>query len=220
MFIDSSVAGRIQCMSISEGSIRSVTDRFMDIAGKSNHDDKILIVAAFGVEEIPPIELKRLDFLFRIHERTFKHSSILLLLMWNSDNKAIEGDSNDSDSEMSGDSTRNFQEKRFLTQEWSRGGHLVNGAALVGRLTNFVHCQRCEDESLLTEQSPLDFCLSPGPDPDPDPSDWKKGSKPTFLVGIFVTSFLLGTPFRQYMRLVLKRMKMFLAELGMTRLLH
>ena len=203
---------------MTDGAIRSATDRFMEIAATSKHADKVLIVAAFDVEKISPSELKRLDFLFRIHDRSFKHSSILLLLMWNTDNKAIEVHSDDRDSEMSGESARMFLEKKFLTQEWSRGGHLVNGAALVGRLANFFHCQECKDESMLTEHSPLDFCLSAG-SPGPYPSHWPPVSHPTFLVGIFVSSFLLGTPLRQYLRLVVERLKMYLAEWGMSILL-
>ena len=204
---------------MTEGSIRSATDRFMKIAAIRKHSDKILIVAAFDVEKISPFELKRLDFLFRIHDRSFEHSSILLLLMWNTDNKAIEVDSDDRDSEMSGESARMFLEKKFLTREWSRGGHQVNGAALVGRLSDFFHCQGCKDESLRTGHSPLDSCLSAVP-PDPHPSPWPPVNHPTFLVGIFVDFFLMPIPWRQYLRLVVIRIRMYFAERGMRRLLQ
>ena len=69
----------------------------MKIAVSRKNTDKTLIIAVYNIEKIAAAELKRLDFIFRIHEHTFVHSNILVLLLWNTDNKVIEMNSDETD---------------------------------------------------------------------------------------------------------------------------
>jgi hypothetical protein len=92
------------------------------------------IFVVYNVESLTtPAELKKLDFLFRVTDKSFEYANVAVVLLWNSDIRPLPvGD----------------DMKQRLASAWAAGAPLVNGDALSGRVARTV------SSLLLIDRSP------------------------------------------------------------------
>ena len=97
-------------------------------------------------------DLKKLDFLFRITDKSFEFANVAVVLLWDLDQRALPVST-------TGTSTTGDSLKDRLASVWTVGAPLVNGDALVGRIARSV----IERTALVTNitSPPLPFTLSP-----------------------------------------------------------
>lgn len=206
-------------MDVIEGSISSTIETLRNYLAIDNlHTDedgnqpKVIVV--YNVEKVAVNELKRLDFLFALVERSFEHTSTIVLLLWNTDIRPLTAEDtelHDDDGDDTGiDSMEDGQTlslRDLLAKEWSKSGSLVNGDALAGRLAGTAHCPTCYTSSESNRgavPSPLTVCLSRKEELDRillnkiikkkkillDTERWRKISAAVFV--LIVTFVLLG----------------------------
>ena len=82
------------------------------------------IFVVYNVESLAtPAELKKLDFLFRVTDKSFEHAHVAVVLAWNVDVRPLPA----------GETL-----KDRLAAAWAAGAPLVNGDALSGRIARTV----------------------------------------------------------------------------------
>jgi hypothetical protein len=164
-------------MNVIEGSISSTIESLKNYLAIDNlrtdeNDNQPKVIAVYNVEKVAVNELKRLDFLFALQERSFGHTNTIVILLWNTDDRPLNVDEAElhSDDGVDMDVDLDSQEDRqmfylrdFLSKEWSKSGSLVNGEALAGRLAGTAHCPTCYTSSESdrgSTPSPLTACQS------------------------------------------------------------
>jgi hypothetical protein len=164
-------------MNVIEGSISSTIQSLKSYLAIENlrtdeDDNQPKVIAVYNVEKVAVSELKRLDFLFALVERSFGHTNTIVVLLWNTDDRPLSVDEAelhsydgvDMDMDMySQEDGQIFYMRDFLSKEWSKSGSLVNGEALAGRLASTAHCPTCytsPERDRGTTPSPLEACLS------------------------------------------------------------
>jgi hypothetical protein len=109
------------------------TDLTDTVGGKASWAE-IFVVSNF--EKLnTAAELKKLDFLFRVTDKSYHYSNIVVVLLWNTDVSPF-GPLKSPESSVS--VTNNIAAKEFLAGVWSKGAPLVNGDALVGRISRII----------------------------------------------------------------------------------
>jgi hypothetical protein len=108
---------------------------FMAVTNKLGRMGRILLLI-HNLESLTGDALKRLDFLFRITDRSAPYANVVVAMFWNKDLYPfnITGTENATDI------------KSYVGNVWSSGGDLVNGAALAGRIS------RAADEEIPAHQ--------------------------------------------------------------------
>jgi hypothetical protein len=164
-------------MNVIEGSISSTIESLKNYLAIDNlrtdeNDYQPKVIAVYNVEKVAINELKRLDFLFALVERSFGHTNTIVILLWNTDDRPLNVDEAElhSDDGVDMDVDLDSQEdgqmfylRDFLSKEWSKSGSLVNGEALAGRLAGTAHCPTCYTSSESDRgatPSPLTACQS------------------------------------------------------------
>ena len=79
---------------------------------------------------VTPSDLKKLDFLFRITDKSFEFANVAVVLLWDLDQRALPTSSSSS--------TPGESLKDRLASVWTVGAPLVNGDALAGRIARTV----------------------------------------------------------------------------------
>ena len=82
-------------------------------------------------------DLKKLDFLFRITDKSFEFANVAVVLLWDLDQRALPTSTTSSSSSSSSSSSGESLKDR-LASVWKVGAPLVNGDALVGRIARTV----------------------------------------------------------------------------------
>ena len=84
------------------------------------------IFVVYNVESLTtPAQLKKLDFLFRVTDKSFEYAHVAVVLLWNVDVRPLPP----------GETV-----KDRLASAWAAGAPLVNGDALSGRIARTVRC--------------------------------------------------------------------------------
>ena len=130
---------QVHCMNIMDGDISNPINKLEGYAGNSNA--RINIIMIHNVESIPVNELRRLNFLFRVTDKSYIYANIVILLLWNTQERAftdeerrLYGVVDDGETE-SNDVGTSISLRSFLSAEWSKSGPDVSGRALSGRIT-------------------------------------------------------------------------------------
>jgi hypothetical protein len=162
-------------MDVIEGNIGSTIESLRNYLAIDNlhtdeDDSPPKVIAVYNVEKVAVNELKRLDFLFALAERSFGHTNTVVILLWNTDDRPLDVEEAELHTDDSGDIDINsledeqmFSLRDFLSKEWSKSGSLVNGDALAGRLAGTAYCPACSTSSGSDQgavSSPLAACLS------------------------------------------------------------
>ena len=162
-------------MDVIEGPIGSTIESLRNYLAIDNlhtdeDDSQPKVIAVYNVEKVAVNELKRLDFLFALAERSFGHTNTVVILLWNTDDRPLDVEEAELHTDDSGDIDINsledeqmFSLRDFLSKEWSKSGSLVNGDALAGRLAGTAYCPACSTSSGSDQgavSSPLAACLS------------------------------------------------------------
>ena len=110
------------------------------------------LISVYDVESISDQELRRLSFAFEVTERSCELYRAIVLLLWNTDIRALPNADvalhSDSDSDEGRNSVYDEEPRGgvdirdFLTAEWSRGGPSVNGEALTSRISRISLCEK------------------------------------------------------------------------------
>ena len=123
------------------------------------------LISVYDVESISDQELRRLSFAFEVTERSCELYRAIVLLLWNTDIRALPNAdvALHSDSDSDSDEGRNSvydEEPRggvdirdFLTAEWSRGGPSVNGEALTSRISRISLCEKSIVDSRIDDKN-------------------------------------------------------------------
>ena len=129
-------------MNIMDGDISNPINMLEEYAGNSNA--RINIIMIHNVESIPVNELRRLNFLFRVTDKSYIYANIVILLLWNTqerpftdEERRLYGVVDDGETE-SNDVGTSISLQSFLSAEWSKSGPDVSGRALSGRITRIA----------------------------------------------------------------------------------
>ena len=88
------------------------------------------IFVVYNVESlVSPAELKKLDFVFRVTDKSFESANVAVVLLWNLDIRPLPPGETMKDR---------------LASAWAAGAPLVNGDALSGRIARTVRCVMCD----------------------------------------------------------------------------
>ena len=130
---------QVHCMNIMDGNISYPINILDEYAGNSNA--KINIIMIHNVESIAVKELRRLNFLFRVTDKSYIYANIVILLLWNTqsrpftdEERRLYGVVDDVEIEAN-DVGSSISLRSFLAAEWSKSGPDVSGRALSGRIT-------------------------------------------------------------------------------------
>ena len=133
---------QVHCMNIMDGGISNPINKLEEYAGNSNA--RINIIMIHNVESIPVNELRRLNFLFRVTDKSYIYANIVILLLWNTQERAftdeerrLYGVVDDGETESNNVGT-SISLRSFLSAEWSKSGPDVSGRALSGRITRIA----------------------------------------------------------------------------------
>ena len=95
------------------------------------------LISVYNVESISNQQLRRLSFAFEVTDRSCELYRAIVLLLWNTDIRALPSRVDDGDDceegRGGGDGMGHIRD--FLAAEWSRGGPSVNGEALTSRIS-------------------------------------------------------------------------------------
>ena len=165
---------KLHCMNIIDGAINSPIKRLKEVTEETDNSNAINIIVVHNVEKIAVSEMKRLDFLFRITDKSYEYGNIVILLLWNTRSRpfndeemrdygiAMEDNIDNDIGETDGlkdrdESNENNVDKKmmvdlrtFLAAEWSKAGPLVNGKALTGRITRMAFSAKDDATSIIS----------------------------------------------------------------------
>ena len=143
-------------------SVKSFHEEVRRSQSKSNRVNTNLI-SVYNVESISDHELKRLSFAFEVTDRSCELHRAIVLLLWNTDIRALpnadgtfhSGNGRDSgyDEEPRGVVDGMGHIRDYLTAAWSRGGPLVNGEALTSRISRISLYQNNTVDSRKEDRS-------------------------------------------------------------------
>jgi hypothetical protein len=112
-------------MNIIDGPINTPLKKFKNLIEKKNEKKNFKLVIISHIEYLKKSEMKRLDFLFRVTEKSFEYGNIVVLILWDldvydfgmknknetyldNDDDAISNDDNDdNDNDKSNDNNDN-----------------------------------------------------------------------------------------------------------------
>ena len=161
-------------MDIIDDAINSPIKRLKEVTEDTDNSNAINIIVVHNVEKIVVSEMKRLDFLFRITDKSYEYGNIVILLLWNTRSRpfndeemrdhgiAVEdnigndiGDNDglkdrDESNENNVDKKMMVDLRTFLAAEWSKAGPLVNGKALTGRITRMAFSAKDDATSIIS----------------------------------------------------------------------
>ena len=164
----------LHCMNIIDDAINSPIKRLKEVTEDTDNSNAINIIVVHNVEKIVVSEMKRLDFLFRITDKSYEYGNIVILLLWNTRSRpfndeemrdygiAMEDNIDNDIGETDGlkdrdESNENNVDKKmmidlrtFLATEWSKAGPLVNGKALTGRITRMAFSAKDDATSIIS----------------------------------------------------------------------
>ena len=130
---------QVHCMNIMDGNISNPINKLDEYAGNSNA--KINIIIIHNVESIAVKELRRLNFLFRVTDKSYIYANVVILLLWNTqsrpftdEERRLYGVVDDVETEPN-EVGSSISLRSFLAAEWSKSGPDVSGRALSGRIT-------------------------------------------------------------------------------------
>ena len=164
---------KLHCMNIIDDAINSPIKRLKEVTEDTDNSNAINIIVVHNVEKIVVSEMKRLDFLFRITDKSYEYGNIVILLLWNTRSRpfndeemrdygiAMEDNIDNDIGETDGlkdrdESNENNVDKKmidlrtFLAAEWSKAGPLVNGKALTGRITRMAFSAKDDATSIIS----------------------------------------------------------------------
>ena len=153
-------------MNIIDGAISSPIKRLKEVTEDADNSNAINIIVVQNVEKIVVSEMKRLDFLFRITDKSYEYGNIVVLLLWNTRSRPfndeemkdygnamedhIDNDSADNDGLKDNIDKKMIDLRTFLAAEWSKAGPLVNGKALTGRITRMAFSAKDDATSIIS----------------------------------------------------------------------
>ena len=163
----------LHCMNIIDGAINSPIKRLKEVTEDTDNSNAINIIVVHNVEKIVVSEMKRLDFLFRITDKSYEYGNIVILLLWNTRSRpfndeemrdygiAMEDNIDNDIGETDGlkdrdESNENNVDKKmidlrtFLAAEWSKAGPLGSGKALTGRITRMAFSAKDDATSIIS----------------------------------------------------------------------
>ena len=127
-------------MNIIDGAINSPIKRLKEVTEDTDNSNAINIIVVQNVEKIVVSEMKRLDFLFRITDKSYEYGNIVVLLLWNTRSRPfndeemkdygnamedhIDNDSADNDGLKDNIDKKMIDLRTFLAAEWSKAGPL------------------------------------------------------------------------------------------------
>ena len=157
---------KLHCMNIIDGAISSPIKRLKEVTEDADNSNAINIIVVQNVEKIVVSEMKRLDFLFRITDKSYEYGNIVVLLLWNTRSRPfndeemkdygnamedhIDNDSADNDGLKDNIDKKMIDLRTFLAAEWSKAGPLVNGKALTGRITRMAFSAKDDATSIIS----------------------------------------------------------------------
>ena len=147
-------------------SVKSFHEEVRRSQSKSNRVNTNLI-SVYNVESISDHELMRLSFAFEVTDRSCELYRAIVLLLWNTDIRALPNADATLHRDNGRDSDRDSgydEEPRgvvdgmghirdYLTAAWSRGGPLVNGEALTSRISRISLYQNNTVDSRKEDRS-------------------------------------------------------------------
>ena len=126
-------------MNIIDGDISNPIYMLDEYVGDSNV--KINVIMIHNVESIAVKELGRLNFLFRVTDKSYMYANIVILLLWNTqsrpftdEERRLYGVVDDVETEPN-EVGSSISLRSFLAAEWSKSGPDMSGRALSGRIT-------------------------------------------------------------------------------------
>ena len=164
---------KLHCMNIIDGAINSPIKRLKEVTEDTDNSNAINMIVVHNVEKIVVSEMKRLDFLFRITDKSYEYGNIVILLLWNTRSRpfndeemrdhgiAMEDNIDNDIGETDGlkdrdESNENNVDKKmidlrtFLAAEWSKAGPLGSGKALTGRITRMAFSAKDDATSIIS----------------------------------------------------------------------
>jgi hypothetical protein len=126
----------IFCMNITEGPINAPLQKFKNFFSEKNYEKNLKIIIISHTEYLKKNELKKLDFLFRVTEKSFEYGNIVVLILWDLDvydfgikiNKVIffDGD-NDNHDDDKRDENDDFESDVNVSYDTYIGDKFDNG---------------------------------------------------------------------------------------------
>ena len=195
---------KLHCMNIIDDAINSPIKRLKEVTEDTDNSNAINIIVVHNVEKIVVSEMKRLDFLFRITDKSYEYGNIVILLLWNTRSRPfndeemrdygiamednIDNDISDNDGLKDNIDKKMMVDLRtFLATEWSKAGPLVNGKALTGRITRMAFSAKDDATSIISMDGACNVLKG-------KVDDYKRSSRrflpPLGIIFLFISIFL------------------------------
>ena len=194
---------KLHCMNIIDDAINSPIKRLKEVTEDTDNSNAINIIVVHNLEKIVMSEMKRLDFLFRITDKSYEYGNIVILLLWNTRSRPfndeemkdygiamednIDNDISDNNGLKDNIDKKMIDLRTFLATEWSKAGPLVSGKELTWRIAQIAFSAKDDATSIISMDGACNVLKG-------KLDDYKRSSRrffpPLGIIFLFISIFL------------------------------